>query len=229
MSSGLDASIFESIRDEAETIGFPIHDADADDNNQEFFASETSSFDGGPYDTPDDKFFKKGRRKAGAQGYEDKIKKAVRAATDFTIQTEPLVPDAAALIMYGPQLATAGGNWAAEDKRVARVIDFFAEDSPIDSAALGFIAVAAPLLLQIVRNHEPVLEPAPRGFRIPFAKDKQGNPRRFRFPFKIGIKLGGLRGMTNEPSGMVRQALTPEIVELFTARGIEPAIGRRRA
>lgn len=59
--------------------------------------------------------------------------------------------DAATFIKHGPGFATAAGNYAAEDKRAAKIIDMLtAPDSP----ALLFAMVAIPMVAQLARNHQ---------------------------------------------------------------------------
>src|SRR5207253_718918 len=85
----------------------------------------------------------------------------------------------------------------ATNTAVASMVNFLDEGT---SNPVGAELVAAfPLIMQLIRNHEPVLEPAPRGFKIPFLKHRDGTPRRFELKWKVGIRLGKLRNRTYDP------------------------------
>lgn len=135
------------------------------------------------------------RRPRGAAAYERKIRGLFATAIKATAQHPATVPDSAALILYSPKVAQTVGELAATDPRIARGIDMLTEgtENPYLSAALAL----APLAFQLARNHEPVLEPKTRGFRIPFLMRQP-----FRLPIKLGIRLGALRNMTHEPSSI---------------------------
>jgi hypothetical protein len=129
-----------------------------------------------------------------------------------TIQNPATVPDAAAIIMYGPDVSRSMGDLAAHDIRVRRAIDFISDGA--DNPYFAAVAALAPLALQILRNHEPVAEVSPvRKIRIPFTK-------RF-FTIKFKIKLGKLRNMSNDPQEFTAHVLSNEgIVNELQRQGI---------
>jgi hypothetical protein len=143
-------------------------------------------------------FIKQPTRPRGAVGYQRRIHRAVfKPAFELTAQHPDTIADSAAIIVYGPKLTAKIGDLAATDTRVASMVNFLDEGT---SNPLGAALVAAlPLVMQLIRNHEPVLEPAPRGFKIPFLKHRDGTPRRFELKWKVGIKLGKLRNRTYDP------------------------------
>lgn len=165
------------------------------------------------YDQPDSDFISRPSRPRGAKTYEKKVTSILNVALRSTINNEKSRPDAAAIIMYGPHLSEKAGDLAAQDKRVARAIDWLTEGTENPYAAV--FAAAAPLILQVIRNHEPQLEVKPRGLKIPFTKGK-----RF-LNFKFGVKLGRLRPITNDPDAMTNHVFTnPDIIRKLVEQGI---------
>lgn len=143
------------------------------------------------YDPLDPKFIGAKRKPTGAPEYERKIKSILKGAFDMTVENSATVADAAAIYQYQGKIVQKGAILAADNRTFARGIDFLTEGT--ENAAIAFATALFPLALQLVRNHEPVLEPAPRGFKLPFTK------KSFRIPIKIGIRLGRLRAATYEP------------------------------
>lgn len=158
----------------------------------------------------------KHRRKRGAVAYEGKVRSVFSGLIKATAKHEGTAPDSAAMILYSPKIAQAFGDLAAEDPRIARGIDILMEgDSPYLIAAMAL----APLLFQVARNHEPVLEPQARGFRIPLLMKKP-----FRFPIKIGVRLGFFRNWTYEPASIARHVFgNQEVQEAFKRQDITVA------
>lgn len=157
-----------------------------------------------PFDEPDSRVVREPRRKNGSGHYEQQLAAINRAAIKTLAKREETLPDAAILLLQGPDFCKAWGNAAAEHDKIARAIEWLAE--PTDNPLLLAIFATAPIVLQMFRNHEPMLQPKPRGFRVPFLKDKDGNRRVIRLP-KIGIRLDNIPGYeaaTNEPSWLVR-------------------------
>lgn len=182
------------------------------------------------YDTPDASFIKTQARPRGAIAYQKKIHNAIaKPAFQITVQNPATVADAAAILMHGPKVTAKLGDLAATDARVARMVDFLDEGT---SNPMGAAIVAVfPLVMQLVRNHEPVLEPVQRGFRVPFAKDKNGVPRRVQLKWKIGIKLGRLRNFTNDPESLEAFVFdNPQVKEMLAKQDINVArsTARRR-
>lgn len=170
------------------------------------------------YDEPSELFIDKKKRPPKAVAYEKKVKGILQTGFRMSITHPATVADGAALLMYGPKVAAATGDLAASNDAVAKAVDFLTEGNESPVAAM-FVAVA-PLVFQIIRNHEPILEPSPRGIRIPFTKDK-------RIKFKFGIKLGRLRNVTNDPAGLTEFVFTrPNIVAALKKNGIDVASKR---
>lgn len=155
-------------------------------------------------DEPDPKHIRAPRRPNGAAHYEDQLAGINRAAIKSLAKHRETLPDAAILLLQGPEFCKAWGNAAADNDRIAAALEWLA--APTDNPLLLAIGATMPIVLQMFRNHEPVLQPKPRGFRIPFMKDVDGNPRTVRLP-KLGIRLQNVPGYaaaTNDPDSLVR-------------------------
>jgi hypothetical protein len=162
----------------------------------------------------------KGTRTRGAAGYEKKLRKIFATAIKITAQRESTAPDAAALIMMSPKVAQSGGDLAAVDARFARGIDMLFDGS--ENPYLNFAVAMLPLAAQIARNHEPTLEPKSRGIRIPILN------RRISIPFKLGIRIGALRSVTNEPRSIADYVLNdPAVREAFAKQEVPVAWNNR--
>lgn len=159
------------------------------------------------YATADPDILKKKRRANGAQGYEDKVTDLVTMAVAWTAPNPATVVDAAALLIHGEAVSSSLGDLAVEDERVASVINFLSGGTGNPSIAVA--AAVVPLVLQIMRNHEPALENITR-ISVPFTKGRIG----IKVPSRIKIKLGKARILTNDPNALYRQAfLSPDAVE----------------
>lgn len=167
------------------------------------------------YDEPDPKLFKEPKRSRKAVAYEAKVSGVLRSGFQATISNPHTVADAAAIAMHAPDISRAFGNLADEDERIARAIDWITDgtENPYTTAIL----TTAPLIMQMIRNHEPALEVKPRGFRIPFGKRKGEK----LFSFKFGIKLSGLpRNMTNDPKKLTDHVFTnPKVIKALEENG----------
>ena len=171
-----------------------------------------------PYTEPDTDFVAPPKRARGAEQYEKKTRAVLGAAFRASAQNSHTVADAATLMLYAPKLAYAAGDLAAADERIARGIDWLTEGT--ENPYLNFFAVAVPFAMQVIRNHEPILEPAPRGFAIPFTKGK----RRVHIPFKIGIRLGFLRNQTDDPENVYQYVFNdPGVKTTMEKLGIQVA------
>lgn len=164
-----------------------------------------------------DDIVKTKRRKPHAKAYEDKVLGSLRTVAQLAAPHPATIADAAAIVLYGPPLAVALGDLAAENKNVAQAIEFVTGGT--ENPAAAAILCAAPLVIQLVRNHEPQLEPNIRGLRIPFVKGPDGQPRILRLRF--GVKLGNLRAMSNDPAALVQHVVSfPKIREAFQRWGV---------
>lgn len=90
---------------------------------------------------------------AQSREYAEKIRSLMKAAVLASLRTGQ-VPDAAAFLHYGPEFATASGEFAASNEHARKAIDLIT--SP-DSPALLFTVAAITLAYQLARNHEPQL------------------------------------------------------------------------
>jgi hypothetical protein len=160
-----------------------------------------------PPDEPDAGFIKQGRRDRYAVQYEKKVKTLLNTGMRITIQNPNTVADAAALIMYGPDVARTVGDLAAKDPWVRKAVDFVAGGA--DNPYMAVLAAVTPLVLQVLRNHEPVVE-TPKQFRIPFTK------RVITIRFKL--KLGKLRNLSNDPAEFATHVLSNEDIQTELAK-----------
>src|SRR5215831_13481509 len=135
------------------------------------------------YDTPQAEFVQPSIRGPVAKRYEKKIKTVLNFIFKQAVAHDAGVPDAAAIIMYGPPFAEKWGDLAEHDKRIRRGIDMLLEGS--ENPYLAAAVATAPLLLQLYRNHEQVLSPsgAVEAIKKSRARAKEREPRRLRIPF----------------------------------------------
>jgi hypothetical protein len=186
--------------------------------NNDGLEPDVDGVDIGPVDEPDPAFVKAPRRSRNAAAYEKKIAVALNAAMRATASRPGTVADAAAIIQYGPEIARAGGDLAAHDERVARAIDLIGSGTDNPYAACVFATL--PLCLQMVRNHEPILEPTVRTIKI--------GKRVIPLKVKIGIRLGGLRNAVHDPDHLTREVFdNPAIAKELDKRGISVAWPKR--
>lgn len=179
------------------------------------------------YDEPDPRAIKQPRRPNGAAHYEEQLASVSRGAIKTLIKHEAYA-DAAVLLMHAPDACKAWGNAAADNDRIARAIDWLSE--PTDNPVLLALTATAPIVLQMFRNHEPALQPAPRGFQLPtFTRDPETGKRRIgrrtvRLP-KIGIRLQNFpfyAAATNDPNALVRHVFgNAKIQAELKKQGIE--------
>jgi len=168
------------------------------------------------FDEPDKNLLQEKKRSRTAKEYEKKLRELSNVAFRATVNHPATLPDAAAIIMYAPQIAEKWGDLADADARVKRGIDMITDgtENPYAAAILSTL----PLVMQFVRNHEPVLEPQARGIRIPFTK------RVIPFRFKLGIKLGKLRNMTEDPANLMTHVFeNSDIKTALEKQGIKVA------
>lgn len=191
-----DAPIFGDIRPDATDL-MDLPDVEVDDKEA---------------DGPDASLIDKPRRKPSAVKYEKKTRGLFNTAFHLTVRQQKTLPDAATILMYGPDVSEALGDLAAENEWVAKSIDMLTDTT--ENAALSLILVAVPFIAQIVRNHEPSAEvEGPRTIRIPFIK------RQFRVRFNL--KFRRLRKFSHEPSALTSHVFSqPAVVEKLKKQGI---------
>ena len=181
------------------------------------------------YDTPDEQFVQAMPRGRTAKTYEKKIKSVMNVLFRQTVAHQSTVPDAAAILMYGPNFAEKWGDLAEHDKRIRRGVDMLLDgtENPYLAAALA----TAPLLLQVYRNHEEALSPS--GAVEAIKKSRQNaklrEPRKVRIPFtkrylefRWKVNLPAVKNMTNEPQQLAAYVFNnPQIIESMRKAGIE--------
>jgi hypothetical protein len=157
---------------------------------------------------------KQPRRKPHAKAYEDKLRGLFLVGTQIGLQSPNTVADAVTIIIHGPKVAQTMGDLAAENAMVANAIDFITK--PSDSATTAAILASVPMVLQLVRNHEPIAETSGRIIRIPFTRRE--------IKLRFNIKLGRLRNMTQDPDELTDHVLAiPDISAAIQKWGITVA------
>lgn len=198
---------FSEMVDESNHVA-PTLDDDLDDRLT--FTPDTSlDTEAGTYASVDPDLIKKRKRAPGALQYENKVNDILTMGVVVTAGREGTVTDAAAILLHGDAVATAFGDLAAENDNTARVIDFL--HGGTGNAASAAVMAALPLILQIVRNHEPQLETMSR-INIPFTRKKIG----FNVPSRVKIKISNnpiLGGFTNEPDRVYSAAFSQKVVD----------------
>lgn len=194
----------------------PLPDDDGSNPYDEFLSSEQP-----PLDDVDPELLNERKRTPKAKQYERKAKGLFSVAVKVTVGNPATVADSAALLMHGPNVAEKLGDLAADNARVARALDMLTDQT--ENAATALIIAAAPLALQIIRNHEGSLTDSParaeRSIRIPFSK------RRLRLRFKLRLPKRA-RNLTNDPQQLsVHVFSNPQIQEALRKQGINVVIG----
>jgi hypothetical protein len=190
----------------------PLPGDDEENPFDDFLNSERPEFD-----EPDAALLEPKKRTPKARKYERKVAGLFSIGVKLTIESEKMVPDAAAMLMFGPDIAQATGDLCAVNERAARIIDAITDQT--ENPATALMMVGVPFVLQVLRNHEPVMERdngrRPRVLKIPFTK------RQLRF--RVGIRLGNrMRNMTNDPVALKRHVFTnPQIISSLQKQGIK--------
>lgn len=191
-----------------------VEDASTDNVYDDFLRADQPT-----YDDPDSKLLQPKPRSPRARQYERKTRGLFAFAFKATCGQEATVADSAAILMYGPDLSARVGDLAAENAHVARAVDMLTDGT--DNAAAALILTALPFVLQVVRNHEPVVErdngKRVRTWRIPFTQ------RAIRF--KVGFRLGKrMRNMTNDPDKLSDYVFSnPAVRDALDKQGIKVA------
>jgi hypothetical protein len=92
-----------------------------------------------------------------AKEYQDKVYACLKAVMAGAINAGDL-PDAAAILAYGPAFGSAAGQFADNSEWAARTIDMLTTPG---NPAVMFLMTAIPLIGQLARNHEAELKAAP--------------------------------------------------------------------
>lgn len=111
---------------------------------------------------PDFASFIKRTKNPRVREYEKRTASALKAVALGAMQANNF-PDAAAVLWYGPAIATATGHLADTSERARNLLDVItAPNSPWVALAIS----AMPLIAQLGRNHEPALEQLPKRFAM---------------------------------------------------------------
>ena len=168
-------------------------------------------------DQPDPDFVENAPETQRAKRYRLKTKHGLNFLLKIFAGNPATVPDAAAIIQYGPAVAQAVGHLADTNDNARRAIDFITDDGIDNPYVLTAFAIM-PLVLQMFRNHETVLEKGAK-LSIPI-----GKKRRIRLPFTLRFRLGKMRNVTAEPAGLVEHVFTnPNVAEALRKAGIQLA------
>lgn len=156
----------------------------------------------------DPDIIKKQRRASGAKGYEDKVTDILKAGVTFTVGNPATVVDAAAILMHADNVSYTLGDLAVADPHTAAVINFLhgGTGNPATAAAMAVM----PMVLQILRNHEPTIETATR-ITIPFTRKRLGITIPSRFKVRISNNKVAA-AMTNDPGKLYSATFTPAVV-----------------
>jgi len=187
----------------------------------------------GEYDEPESEFVQSVTRGRIAKQYEKKIKTVLNTIFRQTVAHQAAIPDAAAILMYGPAFSEKWGDLAEADKRVRKGIDMVLEgaENPYLAAAIATM----PLILQLYRNHEDALSPkgAVEAIRKSRAQAKQREPKRLRIPFtkryiefRFRFRVPAVQNMTNDPDQLAAYVFNnADIIAAMRKAGIETVGG----
>jgi len=189
--------------------------------------------EGEEYDRPEPGFVAGNYRNPVARRYEKKVKAILNVVFRQTVANESTVPDAAAILMYGPQFCEKAGDLANHDPRARKAIDMITEGS--ENPYLAFALAAMPLALQVYRNHEQSLNPkgVVEGVRKRRETAKQRDARRIKIPFtkryisfRWQLTLPSVHNLTNEPRALVSHVFSdPNILLAMQKAGIDQVAG----
>lgn len=170
------------------------------------------------YDEPDAKFAAKKNRSTKAKHYEKKIGNLFSFAFRTLAAHEATVSDSAAIIMHGPDIAEKAGDLAAHNMVFARAIDMITDGA--ENPYFNLLAASAPLVVQILRNHETATPSmAVREFRIPFTK----KTFKLRFKFKLTMPPT-VRNLSHDPEALNAHVFTnAKVAAMIQREGINVA------
>ena len=183
----------------------------------------------GEYDEPEPGFVQAPPRGRTAKSYEKKIKTTLNVIFREAVARPSTVPDAAAILMYGPNFAQKWGDLAEHDKRVRRGIDMLLDGAENPYLAAAFATM--PLLLQCYRNHEEALSPSGAVQALKKSREtaKQREPRKLKIPFtkryvefRWKLNVPAVKNMTNDPQQLAGYVFNnPDIVAAMRRAGID--------
>jgi hypothetical protein len=181
------------------------------------------------YDEPDPGFIKGNARTVRGRKYEQSTRTILNTLFKEAVAHESTVPDAAAIIMYGPGFSERLGNLADHDARVRRGLDMLMEGA--ENPYLAFAMVGIPFVAQLYRNHQDTL--APRAILKSVkthraeAKEKPGG-RQFKIPFTkrtftVHFRLSAppIENFTSDPTALANHVFSdPSIIASLEKAGI---------
>jgi hypothetical protein len=143
-------------------------DVDPEELDQEWEGEEKEYDFSNLFDAPDYSSFIKTKPNSKAKSYEARVASLMKAGLIGSLNAQQY-PDAATFLKHGPGFAKATGNLAAEDARIASIVDMItAPESPY----VMFALVAIPLISQLVRNHKSEINEAGSTFKQKRAQRK---------------------------------------------------------
>lgn len=154
------------------------------------------------------------KRNKRSQDYEQRVNELLSFGMKMLAQNEGTLPDAAALIQYGPGVASKAGDLADKDERVRKAIDFITTGTENPYASLAIATL--PLVLQILRNHETTdLKTRRVSVKVPFTK------REISLPFRFRLKNKAMRSITVDPTVLMAATFSdPAILAALQSQGI---------
>lgn len=173
-----------------------------------------------------------------AREYEHKTEAALNSVMRFLAQNPKTAPDAAAIIAYGDNFASAVGEVAEINRNTRRMIDLIL--SP-ESPWLALAIAGIPMVTQLLRNHEATVQAIPEAYKNRPSKEqrkaakaeaKANRPKltlrlfkreiRITVPFKL--KFGFVMSQTVEPKALADAVFSNEqVVKALKKRGIDVA------
>lgn len=202
------------------------------------------------FDAPDYSSFIRTKPNSKAKSYEARVASLMKAGLIGSLNAQQY-PDAATFLKHGPGFAKATGNLAAEDARIASIVDMItAPESPY----VMFALVAIPLVSQLMRNHRSEIAEAGSTFKQKRAQRKAEKKagikqpsvirpikfklfrREFTIPIKVRFKFPSLKNAfkaflapTQHPMAITNEVLgDPRVQAELRKMGIYPA-GERDA
>lgn len=164
-NQGVALKLYESSIQDASPNG---HNADEEIPDEEWTGEEGEYDFSNLFDAPDYSSFIKTKPNSKAKSYEARVASLMKAGLIGSLNAQQY-PDAATFLKHGPGFAKATGNLAAEDARIASIVDMItAPESPY----VMFALVAIPLISQLMRNHRADIEEAGSSMRQKRAQRK---------------------------------------------------------
>src|SRR5215472_8677587 len=135
------------------------------------------------YDQPSGEFIKKTTTTVRSRKYAQSVKSILNVIFKEAVSHEATVPDAAAILMYGPDFCKSAGDLADHDAKFRAALDWL--DEGTSNPYLAFAMATLPFVAQVYRNHQDSLAPTAivQSIRANRQVAKQREGRKFRIPF----------------------------------------------